>query len=527
MKWRRSKDESEHSPEATSISVKIGSYFKLRPVPVKGGESPSRALLRVFVNQQVADAFKKLYFGKRTGVLTCEAGEVRRAVYFSSGFVVGARSSLDEDRLGEVMMRHGRITRTQFEDASHFIKSGWKLGEILAELKIIAEEEIEAFVRLQLLDIAATQLITPPKRLQFSNLTSIDGSLGAPLSVADILMEAARRAPSLAKEIDSLKEDGRKLGFPRDPLKRFQDVSLKPEEAFVLSRVDGTQTAREIFALSPLSEEMTARTLIGLLTADLIEFEGDEALKEKGHPEGERPQPAEQAPAADGRERERELVERLFQEFPSRSPWEVLEIPEGSDPEEIQQAFFRGAKRFHPDRFRQTTAPDFQEKLSYVFRRITEAKEILTSSARTGYEALAAKEAAYEQSRKSSMPSRESGAGRPAGDPAEAMSLFRRAHQAYQASDFWNAIQLCHQAIDLAPERAEIYHLLGLALSKNPKWRQDAEKNLRIATSLDPWKAEYFVALGVLYQEVGLHLRARKAFEQAKAVDPTVEVPEE
>jgi len=478
------------------------------------------------VNQQVADAFKKLYFSKRTGVLTCEAGEARRAVYFNSGFVVGARSSLEEDRLGEVMMRHGRITRAQFEDASHFIKSGWKLGEILAELNIIGDEEIESFVRLQLLDIACMQLITPPKRLAFSNLATIDGSLGAPLSVADILMEAARRAPSLNREIESLKNDPRKLGFPKDPLRRFQDVNLKPEEAFVLSRVDGTQTAHDIFTVSPLSEEMTARTLIGLLTADLIEPEGEAAPKEKPRAAEKPPEePRADRAASTGREQEREEVERLFLEFPSRSPWEVLEIPQGSGPEEIQEAFLRGVKRFHPDRFRNIPAPDFQEKLNYVFRRIAEAKEILTSSARPGYEALAAKEGLYDASRKASIPS--AGGARPAADVTEGLSLFRRAQEAYEKSDFWNAIQLCHQAIDHAPERGEIYHLLGLALSKNPKWRQDAEKNLRIATNLDPWKAEYLVTLGNLYQEVGLHLRARKAFEQAKWVDPTVAVPEE
>jgi curved DNA-binding protein CbpA len=480
------------------------------------------------VNQQVAEAFKKLYFGKRTGVLTCEAGEVRRAVYFNSGFVVGARSSLEEDRLGEVMMRHGRITRAQFEDASHFIKSGWKLGEILAELNIIGEEEIEAFVRLQLLDIACTQLITPPKRLQFSSLTTVDSFVGAPLSVADILLEAARRAPSMDKEVEALKRDGRKLGFPKDPLKRFQDANLKPEEAFVLSRVDGTQTAKDIFTVSPLSEEITGRTLVGLLLADLIEPEGDEGPKEKARPPEAVPEePSKEAAPGPAPDVDREEVERLFQEFPSRNHWEVLSIPQGAGLDEIQEAFMRGAKRFHPDRFRRIPAPDFQEKVSYLFRRITEAKEILTSSARSGYEALAEKEGLYEASRKSSIPSPSGGGGRPAGDVAEGMAIFRRAQQAFQASDFWNAIQLCQQAMDHAPDRAEIFHLLGLALSKNPKWRQDAEKNLRIATNLDPWKAEYLVTLGTLYQEVGLHLRARKAFEQAKSVDPTVQVPEE
>ena len=144
------------------------------------------------MNQQVAEAFKKLYFGKRTGVLTCEAGAAQRAVYFQSGFVVSASSSLDEDRLGEVMIRHGRITQQQFDDASHFIKSGWRLGEILAELNVIEEGEIESFVRLQLLDIACTQLIKPPKRLSFAPLSGVDAYVAAPLSVADILMEAAR-----------------------------------------------------------------------------------------------------------------------------------------------------------------------------------------------------------------------------------------------------------------------------------------------------------------------------------------------
>jgi hypothetical protein len=147
------------------------------------------------MNQQVAEAFKKLYNEKRTGVLICEAAAARRAVYFQSGFVVSASSSEEEDRLGEVMIRHGRITRHQFEDASSFIKSGWKLGEILAELNVIEEPDIEAFVRLQLLDIACTQLIEPPSRVAFSPLSSVDACLEVPLSVADVLMEAVRRHP--------------------------------------------------------------------------------------------------------------------------------------------------------------------------------------------------------------------------------------------------------------------------------------------------------------------------------------------
>jgi tetratricopeptide (TPR) repeat protein len=283
---------------------------------------------------------------------------------------------------------------------------------------------------------------------------------------------------------------------------------------------------------------MTARTLLGLLQAELIEPEGEPLPKDGDGAEpggiespvleaAPAPPPAPSEALPPDREKDRVEVERLFQEFQFRNHWEVLEIPQGSGFEEIQQAFFRGAKRFHPDRYRRITDPEFQEKLSYVFRRFNEAHETLTSKARDGYEALAGKEAQYEETRRKAIPSKGAAGARSAVDPAEAIPLFRRAQQAYQSSDFWNAIQLCQQAIDIAPDRAEVYHLLGLALSKNPKWRQDAEKNLRIATSLDPWKADYFVSLGKLYQDVGLHLRARKAFEQARVVDPMAKVPEE
>lgn len=490
------------------------------------------------MNQQVAQAFKKLYFGKRTGVLTCEADAAQRAVYFQSGFVVSASSSLEQDRLGEVMIRNGRITQQQFDDASHFIKSGWKLGEILAELSVIDEQEIESFVRLQLLDIACTQLIRPPKRLSFAALSGVDAYLEAPLSVADILMEAARRTPNVDAKIDALKEDERKLGFPGDPLKRFQDISLQPEEAFVLSRVDGSQTPRDIFAVSPLSEEQTARTLVGLLEAELVEPEGTDVIEpiatetapsEAGEPEEEDDIDTSQTlRQGERRERERASVELLYQEIQFQDHWQVLKIDREASTETIKEAFFRGAKHYHPDKFRHITEPEFQEKLSFIFRRINEAYETLSSDeSKQRYESLRAKEEQYAQSQQSQGGSPGSTtAPTSRGKPGDAAGLFHRAKQALDTEDFWACIELAREAVDIAPDCAAYYHLLGVALSKNPKWRQDAEKNLKIAANLDPFKASYVLELAKLYEQGGLHLRAQKTLEKAQAIDPTVEGPE-
>jgi hypothetical protein len=49
-------------------------------------------------------------------------------------------------------------------------------------------------------------------------------------------------------------------------------VSLKPEEAFILSRVSGSEPTRSVFSLSPLSEEQTARAVLGHLCVGILEF---------------------------------------------------------------------------------------------------------------------------------------------------------------------------------------------------------------------------------------------------------------
>ena len=44
--------------------------------------------------------------------------------------------------------------------------------------------------------------------------------------------------------------------------------------------------------------------------------------------------------------------------------------------------------------------------------------------------------------------------------------------------DFWSAIELCRQAIELDKDNDPArYHFLGRALAENTRWRKDAERN--------------------------------------------------
>ena len=108
-----------------------------------------------------------------------------------------------------------------------------------------------------------------------------------------------------------------------------------------------------------------------------------------------------------------------------------------------------------------------------------------------------------------------------------AASLFNQAKRAFREADFWKTIELCRQSIGLDDEPVPArYHLLGQALAENPRWRKDAEANLKIAIKLEPWEPRYLISLGQLYDQEGLHERAERTFEQVRAVDPDIRIPE-
>lgn len=224
------------------------------------------------MNQQVLKTFRTLARERRTGILTCEGASATRHVVFKEGAITAARSSDDSERLGEVLVRQGCITEQHLKDATLFARKGRRVGEVLADLHIIEESEIENYVRLQILEVASNVAIQPPKRMAFANTKDVVQVVSKPVMVLDVIMEAARRTPQIETEVKQLLEDDRHLSLTKDSMILMERVTMKPHEAFILSRITGSEPTRSVFALSPLSEEQTARAVLGHLYVGILEL---------------------------------------------------------------------------------------------------------------------------------------------------------------------------------------------------------------------------------------------------------------
>ncbi len=227
------------------------------------------------MNKQVIQTLRKFGREKQSGVLTCQSVEIARRMVFSNGEIVGARSSSKAERLGEVMVRHGHITEQHLNDATIFARKGRRLGEVLAELQIIETAEVENYVRLQVLEICSSVILEPPKKMKFTKMPKPPSDLAASVNVLDIIMEAARRTPKIDAHIRALIEDNRNLTLTASSMSLMESITLQPHEAFILSRVNGSEPTRSVFALSPLPEEQTARAVLGHLYVGILELKED------------------------------------------------------------------------------------------------------------------------------------------------------------------------------------------------------------------------------------------------------------
>ncbi len=232
------------------------------------------------MNPQIVAALRRLQKERRTGVFRTTAAQVRREVRLEAGAIVGAQSSSLDDRLGEVMVRRGRITQQQLDDASKLVRSGRRLGDALVELEIVAREEVELFFRAQLTEITSKILNEPPRKLEFRDEAAPGKLTNTPVPITDAIIEAARTPSSSGDDVKRLLDQTMVPVLTPEAYAVLESLSLQSQEAFVLSRCDGQSDVRGIFAQSPLSEEDTARILLGLEHAGIIEMKN---LSTAGH----------------------------------------------------------------------------------------------------------------------------------------------------------------------------------------------------------------------------------------------------
>ncbi|MCX7830419.1 MAG: hypothetical protein N2445_05110 [Acidobacteria bacterium] len=98
-------------------------------------------------------ALAQAYQRKETGALVVRAGEITKNIFLENGSVIFASSNDRNDRLGEMLVRRGVISITDFLKSSERVVPGKRFGTILIETNILTAEQLVWAVKEQVKEI--------------------------------------------------------------------------------------------------------------------------------------------------------------------------------------------------------------------------------------------------------------------------------------------------------------------------------------------------------------------------------------
>jgi len=98
------------------------------------------------------DVLQLLALGQKTGCLSIADRSNFGYIYFEKGRICYASIVNRRDRLGDIMVKHGKITQSQLEAAVHrqTKEHGKKLGEVLVGMGVITQADLERYMRVQI-----------------------------------------------------------------------------------------------------------------------------------------------------------------------------------------------------------------------------------------------------------------------------------------------------------------------------------------------------------------------------------------
>jgi len=104
------------------------------------------------VETPFSDVIAVLRQQKATGILTCGTGTEAKSLYVKNGHIIFATSKDERDRLGEIMVKNGKITRSQLDRALKMHKSSAglkKIGAIFVENGFVSPKDLFNGLKMQ------------------------------------------------------------------------------------------------------------------------------------------------------------------------------------------------------------------------------------------------------------------------------------------------------------------------------------------------------------------------------------------
>src|SRR3990172_5881588 len=200
----------------------------------------------------IHDVFQLLDLSRKTGVLrvTSELRQNEGTIWFDSGAVIAAAIRSNPHRIGDVLLRAGKVREEDLVRANRMQMDGdvRRLGEILVAIGAVSSRELERQVRLQVEEGGFTMLAWAEGYFVFEEgLTGEDPrETNVRIATEALLMEGARRIDEWERIQGQVPHLGVVPRLAPPESAEPGSLSLTPFEWRVLAACEGTLDIRAI-----------------------------------------------------------------------------------------------------------------------------------------------------------------------------------------------------------------------------------------------------------------------------------------
>jgi hypothetical protein len=185
---------------------------------------------------------------KKTGTLVVTTDSFTKKVYISHGESIFASSSHEDDRLGEILIKTGKINLEQYNESVRILKQTDKRqGSILVELGYLSQRDLLGGVKYQVKEIICS-LFT----LEDGNYEFIEGDLPAQelitlkISTDNLIHDGMKRITNWTRIRHEIPAESTIPQLTEDAFMRLKGAELTRQEKKILSLIDNTRTMKQI-----------------------------------------------------------------------------------------------------------------------------------------------------------------------------------------------------------------------------------------------------------------------------------------
>jgi len=231
--------------------------------------------------------FLSIYLHQFSGSLFLSHHEIEKKIYFAKGIISFAESNVYGDRLGETLLRAGKITQKQYDDSVILLKkTGKRQGTILMQLKYITLPELIKGVRNQLKEIIFGLFSWNQGNFKFmeGNLP-INEVVTLKEDTANLVLEGSKKAECMDTIPKGIAMINSVVGVHEKIHTKDSPIRLTPYESKIIQFVSlKSRTIQEICEWSDYDEIETCNFLHFLLKHKIIRIEDQNLLTQQIQP---------------------------------------------------------------------------------------------------------------------------------------------------------------------------------------------------------------------------------------------------